>query len=772
MAMIVPMAFIAAGCNSEIFDFLGFEEGEKVNVNLNLNVIPMLNTDGTRAGGLDVRNSDVIQDMWIVEYDDQNKRIGTPAYIPGSQLSQANLDSRATVVLIVRPETSKVKYKLFCVANTHDDKLGDKFKECETIAQLKEVCLQLESDKASSQIADRDILLSGVSDVEMDTETLECNLRYNMARLSVTVNNVSSGDNAVEINSVTLCNVPTGVAMFDCLYNEEDVCPANQTVTNLKSDLCNGESQLAFEYVLSRNMRGINGSDDVKTKNINAPQDASYIWIEAKDTEGKEIGYKFYLGKDMVKDFNVEPGYHYTLPIKITGNIDPSNDSRVEYLASDFTGEELPESNCYIINPSASGEQTYYSIPIVDRINTFWGSPEGDPSNKLSDSSEWEAEVIWQDCNTDMFEFTDKGGAVKNPHFTSGKGIDKCLYFRPKAGTNGNVLIGVKKKGASETDGYLWSWHLWITDYNPTQMAGFEGADKSKYVLGTVPGGELLQVPQNGSYWYMLDRNLGAKASKPDNYNKYYSTSSLSGLDISEIAGMYYQYGRKDPFPAPYNTYTCNYNIYHYSNSGALEQTSIAYETKTVSRVESVKHPNVFYSSGTGSTYNWLDNENSYISNAWMRPSWDNGEVSIFDPCPLGFDIPTQKHMKIFEGIDMKSNDLFQMNKLYKGDWFTIYYSNGISTKLEYGYEPSSSCPHIYFPIAGVAVSYNPEGSSNLQKLLTSGASYSGVYLRMKDLYNPYVLFYGQSRATSRTNEVSTDYSGAGSALQIRLVKK
>lgn len=765
VSLIFPMAIMSMGCNSDIFDFLGTEEGEKVSVNLNISVIPMQNTDGTRAGGLDVRNANVVQDMWIVEYNDNDNRIGTPSYITGSQLTQSNQDSRATVVLIVRPETAEVKYKLYCVANTHDASLGEKFKECETISQLKEVCMNLESVNAASQVADTDILLSGVADVEKDTEELECNLKYNMARLSVTVNNVSTGDKAVEINSVTLCNVPTGVAMFDCLYEEGDACAVNQTVTNLKSDLCNGESQLAFEYVLPRNMRGQNGSTDVKKKNIDAPQDASYLWIEAKDTEGKEIGYKFYLGKDMVKDFNVEPGYHYNLPIKITGEIDVANDSRVEYLASDFTGEELPESNCYIINPASSGEQTYYSIPIVNRINTFWGSDEGESSNVLADNTEWEAEVIWQDCNADMFEFTDKGGAVKNPHFTNGKGSDKYLYFRPLAGVNGNVLIGVKKKGATETDGYLWSWHLWITDYNPSQMAGFEGADKTKYVLGDVGNGEMLQVPQNGTVWYMMDRNLGAKKAKPSSDNNYIAMHAKD-IDISDVVGMYYQYGRKDPFPAPYNTYNCNSNIYSYDSSGNRVPAKIIYsENVAKSRKESVKYPNKFFSEGSGSVYEWLKDEDSEISTNWMKPK--SMDEDIFDPTPMGFSLPGQDDMDIFTSYKIESN--LNNTDYYKGYWFVV--ENGAIITTYRIYKNNS---HIYFPFAGIAVTYNESGSTNLLRITLENdrSTQIGSFLRLKDNVHPYYLFYGVRAALNLSNGILSSYSGAGSALQIRCIKK
>ena len=59
-----------------------------------------------------------------------------------------------------------------------------------------------------------------------------------------------------------------------------------------------------------------------------------------------------------------------------------------------------------------------------------------------------------------------------------------------------------------------WSWHIWATEYDPSQVAG------QQTVGGNV----------------FMDRNLGA-------------TSLVKG---PQSAGCFYQWGRKDPFQGPY----------------------------------------------------------------------------------------------------------------------------------------------------------------------------------------------------------------------------
>lgn len=137
---------------------------------------------------------------------------------------------------------------------------------------------------------------------------------------------------------------------------------------------------------------------------------------------------------------------------------------------------ELAESNSYLINPLKGDVQTLYSVPIT-RINKFWGSSDGlldlTDDNTLSASTEWVAEVIWQDQPMRLINFCSKDGSVVDGNTDySGTG-ESFFYFKPIDGAFGNVVIGVRKKTGGK-DEYLWSWHLWITDYKPEYTTAWQ----------------------------------------------------------------------------------------------------------------------------------------------------------------------------------------------------------------------------------------------------------------------------------------------------------
>ena len=83
---------------------------------------------------------------------------------------------------------------------------------------------------------------------------------------------------------------------------------------------------------------------------------------------------------------------------------------------------------------------------------------------------------------------------------------------------HGNALIG----GYDESGELLWSWHIWVTNNDP--MA----AENTVTIGGTT----------------MMNINLGAELN---------SNGSKDGAEVYKSYGMYYQWGRKDPFIGPQN---------------------------------------------------------------------------------------------------------------------------------------------------------------------------------------------------------------------------
>ena len=135
----------------------------------------------------------------------------------------------------------------------------------------------------------------------------------------------------------------------------------------------------------------------------------------------------------------------------------------------------------------------------------------------------------------------------------------------------GNALIAVKDENGT----ILWSWHIWVVDYNPATQY-------QTYSSGAV----------------MMDRSLGATTATPD-MNDWSNT-------WKPAAGTLYQWGRKDP---------------------------IMYETQTIQREyftsieQSVNNPAIF---AAGGDY-WLYPMDEYL--------WSPNSKTMYDPCPAGWRV-------------------------------------------------------------------------------------------------------------------------------------
>ena len=154
-------------------------------------------------------------------------------------------------------------------------------------------------------------------------------------------------------------------------------------------------------------------------------------------------------------------------------------------------------------------------------------------------------------------------------------------YIKVVAGfTQGNTVVYAKNTSGN----IVWSWHIWVTSYVPNTTT----------------------INYNGKVW--MDRNLGAKTN---------GTSSTA-------YGLYYQWGRKDPFPGGTNNSTAWPTTY-----GSFPATSNS--GPVTSLVTAIQNPNIFYKYVV-SPYDWLTPQNDVL--------WNNSGKTIYDPCPDGWRVP------------------------------------------------------------------------------------------------------------------------------------
>lgn len=101
------------------------------------------------------------------------------------------------------------------------------------------------------------------------------------------------------------------------------------------------------------------------------------------------------------------------------------------------------------------------------------------------------------------------------------------ITFKVTPGMKGNALVALTVDGTIR-----WSWHIWVTDYEP-------GQDIRPETLATGPNdvtnGKVYRYVNGAGDLVWMDRNLGANEA-----------DKTKG---KETFGMYYQWGKKDPMP-------------------------------------------------------------------------------------------------------------------------------------------------------------------------------------------------------------------------------
>ena len=162
-------------------------------------------------------------------------------------------------------------------------------------------------------------------------------------------------------------------------------------------------------------------------------------------------------------------------------------------------------------------------------------------------------------------------------------GDTKYIVFKtPDTLVPGNALIA-----ATNASGViLWSWHIWIPKTTITMI------DDSDFYAAEI-----------------MDRNLGALNA---------ATSSDAGADTY---GLYYQWGRKDPFLGSLKS------VNH--SSAAFDKVE-----RTQSTAYTVLHPTVYVK---GSENTGLGNWNTEdVLDLWDK----DGKKTQYDPCPAGYRVP------------------------------------------------------------------------------------------------------------------------------------
>ena len=185
----------------------------------------------------------------------------------------------------------------------------------------------------------------------------------------------------------------------------------------------------------------------------------------------------------------------------------------------------------------------------------------------------------------------------------------------------GNALIGAYDAAGT----LLWSWHVWAADYDP------EAAENQRVFNG----------------YTMMDRNLGALAA-----------GNESTDDIRDSYGLYYQWGRKDPFigPGSYNFASGTAATLYNGSNSSLTVTPVASSASNGTLDYARQNPQIFVTGVAESSYDWLWSHDAAL---WTAPGTAK---SLYDPCPEGWRVAPAA---AFEGLTPDAASLEWVNTKY-----------------------------------------------------------------------------------------------------------
>ncbi len=310
----------------------------------------------------------------------------------------------------------------------------------------------------------------------------------------------------------------------------------------------------------------------------------------------------------------------------------------LEYLSS--TGmKELDKSdggtaNCYIVSP-LGGKYSFDATVMGNGVkgitasgtfqraeNTYYLNPGNEANVTMTSLS---AKLLWQD----------KKGLISQVAFHDGR----VEFVVSDTGQAGNAVIAVYDTADPNdpTAMILWSWHIWCAprpvDIPVKPEAGTELVAGEKYIF--------------------MDRNLGAEDSKE--------------------VGMYYQYGRKDPFV----DYKTNGHEYIYDLLGRNRTDLLKKVSTPPGLYQTIRFPLTY----CGTVSSGPERGAVWGSQRISPNEYSTDTKTIYDPCPPGYKVPDMRPFSILRNkyymngkYDSKENTPFVS---FRTRPIELYFPNG-----------------------------------------------------------------------------------------------
>ena len=340
--------------------------------------------------------------------------------------------------------------------------------------------------------------------------------------------------------------------------------------------------------------------------------------------------------------------------------------AEVEWQSEQGDGNNLSKlgyANCYMVH--MAGDYSFKTrkvdnTPINDIAKVDWL---------------WASKVEGQDGNV----------LVSNINYAEGTVTFTASDYK------GNALLAA----FNEQGTIIWSWHIWMTD----KPEVYDYQNNSIEQSGGLTDG-----------YYCMDRNLGATAA-----------TLWGGY---ETFGLYYQWGRKDPFigdkaeereqeyVAANGRLEWVEKVKPFGNSDQLTICNTKYDVAKWEATPQIgtfdyaaAHPMTFLTGSTGTQANWLDLKglsSADKNNIMYDPDkslWRPFQKTNYDPCPVGYQVP-RKAMWVC---------LNSYNSVYTDDGFVNTTAAGVES---------------WFPSSGCRSAHPTDGGSLIKVQKSSGFAY------------------------------------------------
>ena len=479
------------------------------------------------------------------------------------------------------------------------------------------------------------------------------------ARLTVSWNYNVSG---YKLKQLLIQSVPLNYSVVDGMESDGTYPLLVSQFTTLEVPVTDANAaQGSYSCWMPANVRGERAAANSELLRIkaNAPTGSSFLnFVAVNDADvKKKLDYRVYIGSGPSTDFNIYKNKEYSYAVDFSHKGIPTTDKRVTYIdpipASENNDNLVATANCFMVSPGGSfcfdpfAFQQGKSV-ITNTVLKGWCNATSSPATGIRS-----VRLLWQtkengdlgdavmgiaNSDNDHTNIVDIKARDGSPLTGPATDLGQCLiYCRVAANTSGGSGVIAAYDGANGTGNILWSWHVWVTDYQP-DASGTETVltpeNKRKFKLGT-------------SNTVMMDRNLGA----------YEGAVSIPGttLERSRTSGFHYQKGRKDPFPSSYTTEKNMPEVYTFALSATSPPKHIMnrYEANGIRAIvprsissgattlqNAYQHP----VSISGSQF--YVNNNGQWCTEYESVKWDVTKT-VHDPCPAGWRVPQVADLQV-----------------------------------------------------------------------------------------------------------------------------